>query len=114
MKFSMTGQEKSDLLIQVTKDNTKQNENISNDESLISLQRLILIELRKSVDGKFEHLLILDDVTEETKHSCKKLKESLLKLEVKIIVAEPNPCNVSFPLHLCFFSVVEIPPPHLP
>jgi hypothetical protein len=70
--------------------NTKQNENISNDESLISLQRLILIELRKSVDGKFEHLLILDDVTEETKHSCKKLKDSLLKLEVKIIATTWN------------------------
>jgi hypothetical protein len=27
------------------------------------------------------------------------------------LVAEPNPCNVSFPLHLCLFSVVEIPPP---
>ena len=74
----------------IGKDNTKQNENISNDESLISLHRLILNELRKSGNGKFEHLLILDDVTEETKHSCKRLKEYLLKLEVKIIVTTWN------------------------
>lgn len=72
------------------KDNTKQNENISNDESLISLHRLILKELRKSGNGKFEHLLILDDVTEETKHSCERLKDSLLKLEVKIIATTWN------------------------
>jgi hypothetical protein len=80
----------ADALGLVGKDNTKQNENISNNESLISLRRLILNELRKSVDGKFEHLLILDDVTEETKHSCKKLKDSVLKLEVKIIATTWN------------------------
>jgi hypothetical protein len=47
----------ADALGLVGKDNTKQNENISNDESLISLQRLILIELRKSVDGIYSHIL---------------------------------------------------------
>ena len=74
----------------IGKHNTKQNEDISNDESLISLRRLILNELGKSGNGIFEHLLILDDVTEETYHSCERLKESLLKLEVKIIVTTWN------------------------
>ena len=74
----------------IGKHNTKQNEDISNDESLISLRRLILNELGKSGNGKFEHLLILDDVTEETYHSCERLKESLLKMEVKIIVTTWN------------------------
>ncbi|CAC5419032.1 unnamed protein product [Mytilus coruscus] len=61
-----------------------QTENIDNVDSLDELRKLIHKELRKNNNGR--NLIILDYVTDETKIQCQKLKDALLKLNLKVIV----------------------------
>jgi hypothetical protein len=55
------------------------------------LCQLILKELNKGDSS--QHLIILEDVTDQTKHATEKLKKSLLKKGIRTIVTT---CNYAF------------------
>ncbi|XP_071135026.1 uncharacterized protein [Mytilus edulis] len=71
------------------KKESKQNESISNEESLDFILELIKRELKEK-DPSIEHLIIFDDVTDETKHAVEKFKNSFLKFNVKVIATTWN------------------------
>ncbi|CAC5365383.1 unnamed protein product [Mytilus coruscus] len=68
---------------------SKQNESISSEESIDLIHELIIREL-KLKDTSIEHLIIFDDVTDETKDAVEKFKYSLLKFNVKVIITTLN------------------------
>lgn len=71
------------------KKESKQNESISNEESLDLIFELIKRELKEK-DPSIEHLIIFDDVTDETKHAVEKFKNSFLKFNVKVLATTWN------------------------
>ncbi|XP_076076855.1 uncharacterized protein LOC143047606 [Mytilus galloprovincialis] len=71
------------------KQKSKQIEGVSNEESLNNIHDLILHELR-SKDPTTHHLIIFDDVTDKTKLSVEKLKNSFLKMNMTILATTWN------------------------
>ena len=77
--------------LDIEKEKTTQNENKQIGDSIDILCQLILIELNKGDSS--QHLIILEDVTDQTKHATEKLKTSLLKKGIRTIVTT---CNYAF------------------
>ncbi|XP_076076850.1 uncharacterized protein LOC143047605 isoform X1 [Mytilus galloprovincialis] len=84
-----------------------QTENVDNEDSLDELRKLIKKELRKKTNGP--NVIILDYVTEETKIPCQKLKDALLKLNLKVIVTtwDSTFCDTENIIIVNGFSEVE-------
>jgi hypothetical protein len=61
--------------LDIEKEKTTQNENKQIEDSIDILCQLILKELNKGDSS--QHLIILEDVTDQTKHATEKLKKSL-------------------------------------
>ncbi|CAC5419035.1 unnamed protein product [Mytilus coruscus] len=72
------------------KKESKQSESISSEESIDLIHELIIKELGLK-EASIEHLIIFDDVTDETKHAVEKFKNSFLKFNVKVIATTWNP-----------------------
>ena len=77
--------------LDIEKKITTQNENKQIEDSIDILCQLILLELKKGDSSR--HLIILEDVTDQTKHATEKLKKSLLRFGIRTIVTT---CNYTF------------------
>lgn len=77
--------------LDIEKEITTQNENKQIEDSIDILCQLILLELKKGDSSR--HLIILEDVTDQTKHATEKLKKSLLRFGIRTIVTT---CNYAF------------------
>jgi hypothetical protein len=62
--------------LDIEKEKTTQNENKQIEDSIDILCQLILKELNKGDSS--QHLIILEDVTDQTKHATEKLKKFLM------------------------------------
>lgn len=77
--------------LNIEKEITTQNENKQIEDSIDILCQLILIELNKGDSSR--HLIILEDVTDQTKHATEKLKNSLLRFGIRTVITT---CNYAF------------------